>query len=73
MLKTLDAERFCSGHADIKTRADIEQHLEEMMTLQSKIRGLVKEGRSLEEVQKSFDSDHKALAEVVYNEIKNGF
>lgn len=73
LLETVEAERFCSGHADIKTRADIKQHLEEMNTLQLKIRALVKEGRSLEEVQKSFDSDHRALAEVIYNEIKNGF
>jgi cyclase len=73
ILETVDAERFCSGHADIKTRADIKQHLEEMNALQLKIRALVKEGRSLEEVQKSFDSDHRALAEVIYTEIKNGF
>jgi cyclase len=37
MLETLDADKFCSGHSDIKSREDIEQHLVDMKKLQEKL------------------------------------
>lgn len=69
MLETLDAEKFCSGHSDIKSREDIEQHLVDMKKLQEKIKSSVKEGKSLEAIQTNFKPDESRLVETVYNEI----
>jgi len=70
MLAALDAEKFCSGHADVKTRADIENHLEEITALQGKVKNLIAEGKTLEETQKAFETNENRLVESVYNEIK---
>ncbi len=70
MLETLDAEKFCSGHSDIKTRADVEKHLDDIKQLQEKIKSAVKEGKSLETVQAGFEPDESRLVETVYNEVK---
>jgi cyclase len=70
MLENLDASFFCSGHADIKTRTDIELHLHEMKKFQQKIISLVESGKNSDEVQREFNPDEKNLVETVYNEIK---
>ena len=70
MLETLDATRFCSGHAEVKSREDIEQHLEEIKTLQQKIKTLVTEGKTLEETQAAFKTEEGRLVESIYNELK---
>lgn len=72
MLETLDAVRFCSGHADIMTREDIEQHLVEMKKFQQKVKKLAGEGKTLAEVQSEFKPEESRLVESVYNELKNG-
>ncbi len=69
MLETLDAEKFCSGHADIKSREDVVQHLKDMKQLQEKIKSSVKEGKSLEAIQENFKPDESRLVETVYTEI----
>lgn len=71
MLATLDAERFCSGHSEIKTRTDVEKHLAEIITFQQKVKELALEGKTLEEVQSAFAENESRLVESVYNEIKN--
>lgn len=69
MLETLDAEKFCSGHAEIMMRADIENHLEEMTAFQEKVKSLVAEGKTLEEVQATFEENEARLAASVYSEL----
>jgi glyoxylase-like metal-dependent hydrolase (beta-lactamase superfamily II) len=70
MLETIDAEKFCSGHADIMTRADIEQHLEEITAFQQKVKMLVDEGKTLEEARAAFDENEARLLESFYGELK---
>ncbi len=70
MLETLDAERFCSGHSDPIDRGTVKHHIAEMEKIQSKIKSLVEQGKSLEEVKKEFDDNHARLVESIFNEIK---
>jgi cyclase len=70
LLASLDAEYFCSGHADIKTRADMEKHLEDFKKFQEKVKTLAGSGKGLQEVQAEFKPEEKNLVETVYNEIK---
>ncbi len=69
MLDELDAEKFCSGHAMIMSRTDIEKHLEEITAFQQKIKSLVAEGKTLKQVQAAFNENEARLAESVYNEV----
>lgn len=69
-LLSLDAEKYCSGHSEIKTKADIEQHLKELVAMQEKIENLVKDGKSLEETKAAFNEDESRLVESVYTELK---
>ncbi|QGY42153.1 MBL fold metallo-hydrolase [Maribellus comscasis] len=69
LLTTIDAEKFCSGHSEIKTRADIEKHLIEITALQQKIKNMVAEGKTQEEVKSAFAENESRLVESVYNEI----
>ncbi len=70
MLETLDAERFCSGHSDPIDRSAVKHHIEEMKKIQAKIKSLMGQGKSLEEVKKEFDENHARLVEAIFNEIK---
>jgi cyclase len=70
ILESLDAVKYCSGHSDIKTREDMIQHLKEMKQLQDKIQSLVKEEKSLEEIQAGFKPEESRLVETIYSEIK---
>jgi cyclase len=70
MLETLDAERFCSGHSDPIDRSTVKHHIEEMEKIQSKIKSLVEQGKTLEEVKKEFEENHARLVESIFNEIK---
>lgn len=72
MLETLDAEKFCSGHSDIMDRAAIRKHVDQMKEFQARVKTLVDEGKSLEEVQKEFTENEARLVETVYNELKTG-
>ena len=70
MLETIKAEKFCSGHSDPIDRSTVKHHIEEMKKIQSKIKSLVGEGKSLEDVKKEFDENHARLVESIFNEIK---
>jgi glyoxylase-like metal-dependent hydrolase (beta-lactamase superfamily II) len=70
MMETIDAVQFCSGHADIMTREDIEQHLDAMKKLQQKIKKLVGEGKSLTEIQAEFKPEENRLVETVFGELQ---
>ncbi len=70
MMETLPAEKFCSGHAEIKGRKDIETHLKEMKAFQQKVNNMVKEGKNLQEIQATFEPAESRLVESVFNEVK---
>lgn len=72
MLENLDAEKFCSGHSDPVDRNTVEHHIEEIKTLQEKIKNLLEQGKSLEEIKGEFEDNHSRLVESIFNEIKNG-
>ncbi|MDB4582888.1 MBL fold metallo-hydrolase [Draconibacterium sp.] len=67
---SLDAEKFCSGHSEIKSRDDVEQHLVEIVAFQEKVKSLLNQGKTLEEIQSEFEQNEGRLAESVYNELK---
>jgi cyclase len=67
---TLDAENFCSGHAEVKNRTDIELHLNELMALQQKVKVLIESGKTLEDSKAEFEENEGRLVESVYGEIK---
>lgn len=70
-LLSLDAEKFCSGHAEIKTREDVQQHLAEIVDFQEKVKGFVDQGKTLEETKSEFEQNEDRLVEVIYNELKS--
>lgn len=70
MLETLDAERFCSGHSDPIDRSTVKHHIQEMKKIQAKIKSLVEQGKSLEDVKKEFEESHARLVEAIFYEIK---
>ena len=70
MLDSLDAEKFCSGHAEIKTRTDLETHIKEFTAFQEKVKSLVADGKSLEEVQSEFEEGESRLVESIFTELQ---
>jgi glyoxylase-like metal-dependent hydrolase (beta-lactamase superfamily II) len=70
MMETIDATKFCTGHADIKSREDVEQHLAEMKKFQQKVKKLVNEGKTLAEVKAEFESGESRLVESVFAELQ---
>jgi glyoxylase-like metal-dependent hydrolase (beta-lactamase superfamily II) len=71
MLETLDAERFYSGHSEMISSKEIREHIGQMRKRQAKVKALVEDGKSLEEVKGEFDESEGRLVESIYNEIKN--
>ncbi len=69
-LLTLDAEKFCSGHSEMKTRKDVEQHLADFVAFQTKVKGYYDQGKSLEETQSEFAENEARLVESVFTELK---
>jgi cyclase len=75
----LDAEIFLSGHAGRATRSDIEAMIKSIEEKQAKIKTLIGEGKSLEEIKKIFNVEDRPaqpgrprfmnLAEVIYLEL----
>ncbi len=47
MLETLDAEKFSSGHSEICSREDIQQHLIQIQELQKKLMTMVEQNKAL--------------------------
>jgi cyclase len=69
-LKTLDAEKFCSGHSDPIDRSTVQHHIEEMKKIQAKVKTLVGQGKNLDEVKQEFEESHARLVESIFSEIK---
>lgn len=71
MLKNIDAKKFCSGHSDPIDRNTVEHHIQEMKSIQGKVKSLVEQGKSLEDVKKEFPENHGRLVESIFNELKS--
>ena len=71
MMETLDAEKFCSGHSEIVDRAAIESHVGLMEKRHEKVKSLVADGKSLEEIKQEFEEDEARLVEVIFSELKS--
>ncbi|MCJ7786323.1 MAG: MBL fold metallo-hydrolase [Desulfobacterales bacterium] len=70
----LDAEIFVHGHGDLATKKDIQNLMQSVEEKQIRIQALVKEGKTLAQVQKIFNIEDRgmrrmSLVEVVYLEL----
>jgi glyoxylase-like metal-dependent hydrolase (beta-lactamase superfamily II) len=70
MLDNIDAEKFYSGHSDPIDRKMIEHHIQEMISIQEKVKSLMEQDKGLEEIKKEFPDNHSRLVESIFNEIK---
>lgn len=70
MLENIGAEKFCSGHSDPINRDTVEHHIQEMKSIQDKVKFLIQQDKSLEEIKKEFPENHSRLVESIVNEIK---
>ena len=69
MLQTLDAETFLSGHSDPVGREEIENHIRAMVDRQLKVKDLVSQNKTKEEVLEEFEKNESRLVTSIYNEI----
>ena len=72
MLDVLDAEKFCSGHADIIDRMTIIKHVNEMKIRQEKIKSFMKYNKTLVQIKAEFPENESRLVESIFNELKAG-
>lgn len=75
----LDAEIFPNGHSETASRADIESLIKSIEEKQAKIKALIEEGKSLDEIKKIFNVEDRpvqpggrrwlSLVETIYLEL----
>jgi len=75
----LDADTFIPGHGDILGKKDVETLMESIEGKQAKIKAMVQEGKSLDEIKKAFGIEERpaqqgrmrwpSLVEVIYLDI----
>lgn len=71
MMDSLDAEKFISGHYDsILSRTDIWTYIDGVRKKQEKVRELINQGQSLEEVKSKFPDIDRYFIEAMYSEIE---
>jgi len=78
-LLKLDVDTFLHGHGDVADRETIKGFIAEMQKKQDKIKEMIEQGKSLDEVKKVFNvkdqpprsgrSPRPSLVEIIYNEI----
>lgn len=71
MLATLDADKFISGHSEQLTLEAVQKHIDEMKSIQEKVKNLITQNKTLDETKNEFEKDKSALVEVIFNEIKS--
>ena len=71
MLDTLDAEKFCTGHSDILSRQDLQNHITEIKALQNKIKQMVEAQKALDEIKSAFEENEERLVESIVAELQN--
>ncbi len=69
MLETLDAEIFCSGHSQAVGREEILTHIKQMKGRQEKVKAMVDQGKTLEDIKGAFEENEGRLVESIFNEI----
>ncbi len=69
-------DTFVPGHGDMVTRTEVENLIRSIETRQSRVKGLVAEGKSLEEIKKALGVDEPpagrrfpSLVEIIYQEL----
>ena len=72
MLAAIDAERFITGHSGITDRAGVKSGIDAMKSFQNRIRTLMGEKKSLDDIKKAFPAEDASVAEIVYKEIVEG-
>ncbi len=70
MLKRIDAEKFCSGHSETADRQGIRKHINQMKKRQKKVKTLIEERKSLDEIKSEFKENEARLIEAIYNDIR---
>ncbi|MCP4611991.1 MAG: MBL fold metallo-hydrolase [Planctomycetes bacterium] len=70
MLQTLKAEKFCSGHSEMTDRQSIRNHLDQMQKRNKKVKTLIKERKSLEEIKSEYKENEGRLIEAIYNDLR---
>jgi len=71
ILYTLDAEKFCSGHAGVIDRQAIRDHIDAMKKRQARIKAMMTLGHTLDEIKSHFPENESRLVESIFNEIEN--
>jgi len=69
MLTAIGAEQFITGHSGITGRAGVQSSIDAMKTFQNRVRALMAQKKSLDDIKKEFPSGDVSLAEIVYKEI----
>ncbi len=72
MLTAVDAERFITGHSGITDRAGVQSGIDAMKSFQNRIRALMGEKKSLEDIKKEFPAGDASVVEIVYKELSAG-
>lgn len=70
MLKTIEADRFFSGHEEVLDRAAIRRHIEEISAMQEKVKTLAGQGKSVSDIKGQFKENEARLIESIYQELK---
>ncbi|MFC1551864.1 MBL fold metallo-hydrolase [Candidatus Latescibacterota bacterium] len=70
MLRSIDADKFFTGHSSMVTRAQIETHVEQMKQRQAKVKALAAQNKTLAQIQSEFEDNDSGLIETIYNELK---
>jgi len=70
MLRTIDAEKFYSGHSEVTDRKGVENHIEHVKKYQEKVKTLLEKGKSLEEIKSEFAENEARLIEAMYSEMQ---
>jgi cyclase len=69
MLETLDADIFLSGHSDPVGREEIYKHIQVMVERQKKVKDLISQGETMDEVLAEFSEGETRLVTSIYHEI----
>jgi cyclase len=70
MLKTLDAQKFFSGHSEATDSTGIQNHIDQMKIRQTKVMDLIQKGKDVGTVIKAFPEDETNLIKTIFQEIK---
>ncbi|HUU18748.1 MAG TPA: MBL fold metallo-hydrolase [Sedimentisphaerales bacterium] len=70
MLQTIDAEIFCSAHSEMTDREGVRNHIDQMKKRQEKIKALIRERKSIEEIKSEFNENEARLIETICSDIR---